>query len=60
MPQRLMHLGVFTVGTGNHVAGWRLPGAGSSNEDIHILSGIARAAERGKLDFVFISDNLAC
>jgi FMN-dependent oxidoreductase (nitrilotriacetate monooxygenase family) len=55
-----MHLGVFAIGTGNHVAGWRLPGAGTSNEDLQIFFEIARAAERGKFDFVFISDNVAC
>ena len=26
-PGRQMHLGVFVLGTGNHIAGWRYPGA---------------------------------
>ncbi len=33
MPQtrRQMHLAVFWLGTGNHIAGWRMPGAFDSN-----------------------------
>ena len=34
MDHRQMHLGVYAVGTGNHIAGWRHPGATSSGEDI--------------------------
>jgi hypothetical protein len=26
-----MHLAVFWLGTGNHIAGWRMPGAFDSN-----------------------------
>ena len=55
-----MHLGVYAAGTGNHVAGWRYPGATRSGEDFAAFRGIAESAERGKLDFVFVGDNLSC
>ncbi|WP_249681536.1 LLM class flavin-dependent oxidoreductase [Roseococcus pinisoli] len=58
-PRRQMHLGVFVMGTGNHPAGWRLPGAGRSNQDLGLLKGIARTAERGKFDLLFVADGLA-
>lgn len=54
-----MHLGVFCMATGNHVAGWRLPGSFTSNEDIAALTHIARVAEAGKLDFIFVADGLS-
>lgn len=59
MAHRQMHLGVYAVGTGNHIAGWRHPGATSSGEDLGAFKMIAAAAERGKLDFVFVGDTLA-
>ena len=55
-----MHLGVFSVGTGNHVAGWRYPGASTSNEDFSAIKRIEQIAERGLLDAVFVADNVAC
>ena len=55
-----MHLGVYAAGTGNHVAGWRYPGASKSGEDFTAFRRIAESAERGRLDFVFVGDNLAC
>jgi alkanesulfonate monooxygenase SsuD/methylene tetrahydromethanopterin reductase-like flavin-dependent oxidoreductase (luciferase family) len=55
-----MHLGVYAVGTGNHVSGWRIPGAAtSSSEDFAIFKTIADSCERGKLDFLFVGDSLA-
>lgn len=56
--KRQMHLGVFWLGTGNHSAGWRMPGASSSNCDWSVAVAGARAAERGKFDLFFISDGL--
>ncbi len=56
--QRQMHLGVFVLGTGNHSAGWRYPGAAVSNLDLAVTQEIARIAERGKFDLLFISDGL--
>jgi FMN-dependent oxidoreductase (nitrilotriacetate monooxygenase family) len=55
-----MHLGVFAIGTGNHIAGWRFPGAGTSSEDFPLIQGIAEAAEQAKFDFIFFADNVAC
>jgi N-acetyl-S-(2-succino)cysteine monooxygenase len=55
---RQMHLGVFVLGTGNHSAGWRYNGAAKSNLDLSVTQEIARIAERGKFDLLFISDGL--
>lgn len=51
--QRQMHLGVFVLGTGNHSAGWRYPGAATSNLDLAVTRGIVHIAERGKFDLLF-------
>src|SRR5258706_2154680 len=56
---RQMNLGVYAVGTGNHVSGWRFPGAATSSEDFAIFKTIAESRERGKLDFLFVGDSLA-
>src|SRR6188508_3600755 len=58
-PGRQMNLGVYAVGTGNHVSGWRFPGAATSSEDFSIFKTIAESCERGKLDFLFVGDSLA-
>ena len=55
---RQMHLGVFVLGTGNHIAGWRQPGAFTTHMDLAPMQEIARIAERGKFDLVFISDSM--
>ncbi len=55
---RQMHLGVFVLGTGNHSAGWRYDSAATSNLDLSVTQEIARIAERGKFDLLFISDGL--
>ena len=54
----MMHLGVFVLGTGNHIAGWRHPGAFDSFQDIAVIQSIARTAERGKFDLLFLGDGL--
>jgi FMN-dependent oxidoreductase (nitrilotriacetate monooxygenase family) len=56
--KRQMHLGVFVLGTGNHSAGWRYPGAATSNNQLPVIQEIARIAERGRFDLLFISDGL--
>ncbi|MBY0337267.1 MAG: LLM class flavin-dependent oxidoreductase [Acetobacteraceae bacterium] len=53
-----MHLGLFVLGTGHHVAGWRMPGAEAGAENFPLIQRIARTAERGKFDFVFFADAL--
>jgi len=55
---RQMHLGVFVLGTGNHIAGWRQPGAFTTHMELSAMQEIARIAERGKFDLVFISDSM--
>lgn len=52
-----LHIGVFVAAAGNHVAGWRVPGAITDAEDFGALLDIARTAEKGKLDFVFFADS---
>src|SRR6185437_6650443 len=56
--KRQMHLGVFVLGTGNHSAGWRYDGAATSNNQLAVIQEIARIAERGKFDLLFVSDGL--
>ncbi|HEX3861709.1 MAG TPA: LLM class flavin-dependent oxidoreductase [Stellaceae bacterium] len=53
---RQMHFGVFVLGTGNHTAGWRYDGAATSHMQLPVMQEIARIAERGKFDLLFISD----
>src|ERR1700710_2503230 len=55
---RQMHLGVFVLGTGNHIAGWRYEGAATSHIQLPVMQEIARIAERGKFALLFISDSL--
>ena len=55
---RQMHLGVFVLGTGNHIAGWRTEGAFAHHLDFGVMREIARIAERGKFDLLFISDSV--
>src|SRR5437016_11743364 len=56
--QRQMHLGVFVLGTGNHIAGWRSEGAFTTHMELPVMQEIARIAERGKFDLLFISDSM--
>ncbi|MGE0697812.1 MAG: LLM class flavin-dependent oxidoreductase [Hyphomicrobiaceae bacterium] len=60
MPQtrRQMHLAVFWLGTGNHIAGWRMPGAFDSNCSWPIAEAGVKIAERGKFDLFFLADSL--
>ncbi len=55
--KRQMHMGVFVLGTGNHQAGWRYEGAATSHVELPVMQEIARIAERGKFDLLFISDS---
>ncbi len=55
----MIHLGVFMLGTGNHTAGWRYPGADKSFQDINVVRRIAETAERGLFDLLFLGDGLA-
>jgi FMN-dependent oxidoreductase (nitrilotriacetate monooxygenase family) len=53
-----MHLGLFILGTGSHIAGWRYAGAMTSFADMPSIVEIGRIAERGKFDLIFMGDNL--
>ncbi len=55
---RQMHLGLFLLGTGSHIAGWRYPGACDSFQDFSAMREIAAIAERGRFDLIFLGDNL--
>jgi FMN-dependent oxidoreductase (nitrilotriacetate monooxygenase family) len=55
---RQMHMGVFVLGTGNHSAGWRYEGAFKTHMELPVMQEIARIAERGKFDLLFISDSM--
>ena len=57
--RRQMHLGVFVLGTGNHMAGWRTDGAFTTHMELPVMHEIARIAEAGKFDLLFISDSMA-
>jgi FMN-dependent oxidoreductase (nitrilotriacetate monooxygenase family) len=54
-----MHLAVFVLGTGNHLAGWRFPGATDNFQDLRVSLRIAQIAERGKFDLLFLGDGLS-
>jgi alkanesulfonate monooxygenase SsuD/methylene tetrahydromethanopterin reductase-like flavin-dependent oxidoreductase (luciferase family) len=56
--KRQMHMGVFVLGTGNHQAGWRMEGAFKTHMELPVMQEIARIAERGKFDLLFISDSM--
>jgi FMN-dependent oxidoreductase (nitrilotriacetate monooxygenase family) len=55
---RQMHLGLFILGTGSHIAGWRYPGAIDSFQRMPDIVEIGRTAERGCFDLLFMGDNL--
>ncbi|MEV0709960.1 NtaA/DmoA family FMN-dependent monooxygenase [Nocardia aurea] len=54
MSDRKLRLGLAAYGTGWDAEAWRLPQATSSGlRDPSVILDVARAAERGKLDYVF-------
>lgn len=60
MGQGKMKLGLFLMGTGHHIASWRhanIPA--KSAESFAFFQEIARIAEKGKLDMLFLSDGLS-
>jgi FMN-dependent oxidoreductase (nitrilotriacetate monooxygenase family) len=55
-PGRL-HLNAFLMGVGHHEAAWRLPEADPfAHVDVAHFQNLARIAERGKLDSLFLAD----
>ena len=59
MAGRSLRLGVFFNHTGHHAASWRHPDAqADAGVNIRHYVEIARTAERGKLDLLFLADQL--
>ncbi|MEW2540938.1 LLM class flavin-dependent oxidoreductase [Micromonospora chalcea] len=57
---RTLHLNAFLMGVGHHEAAWRHPRADPSRlADVRHFQNLARIAERGTLDSVFLADGLA-
>ncbi|MFI6481059.1 LLM class flavin-dependent oxidoreductase [Nonomuraea sp. NPDC050663] len=56
--QGRLHLNAFLMSVGHHEAAWRLPSADPfANTDIAYFQNLARIAERGKLDSLFLADS---
>lgn len=55
---RQIRFGLFLLGTGSHISGWRMPGAIDGFESIAEITAICREAERGLFDLIFMGDNL--
>src|SRR5262245_33318399 len=56
----MMHLGAFVHETGQHVAAWRHPEAyAEPGTNFAQAADVARTAERGKFDLLFLADSAA-
>lgn len=56
----MMHLGLFVLGDGHHIAAWRDPTTDlGANQDIAHYVRIAQIGERGRFDFLFLADTNA-
>ena len=52
-----LHLNAFLMGVGHHEAAWRLPESDPyAHVDVEHYKNLARIAERGKLDSLFLAD----
>jgi len=59
-PRRMMSLGAFVHETGQHVAAWRHPDAFAESGTVFAQTAeVARTAERGKFDLLFLADSAA-
>ena len=57
MPARQMHLNAFLAGVGHHEAAWRHPSTDPRLvDDVRYFQELARTAERGTFDSVFLAD----
>ncbi|MEU7059056.1 LLM class flavin-dependent oxidoreductase [Streptomyces sp. NPDC046197] len=55
---REMHLNAFLTSVGHHQSAWRLPESDPlANTDVEHFRHLARVAERGKLDSLFLADH---
>jgi N-acetyl-S-(2-succino)cysteine monooxygenase len=58
--RRMIHLGAFVHETGQHVAAWRHPGAYAESGTVFAQAvDVAKTAERGKFDLLFLADSAA-
>ncbi|MGE0223461.1 MAG: LLM class flavin-dependent oxidoreductase [Acetobacteraceae bacterium] len=58
--RRMMSLGAFVHETGQHVAAWRHPEAFAESGTVFAQAAeVARTAERGKFDLLFLADSAA-
>ncbi|MEU8181214.1 LLM class flavin-dependent oxidoreductase [Micromonospora sp. NPDC049047] len=54
----MLHLNAFLMGVGHHEAAWRLPESDPfAQTDVGHFTRLARIAERGKLDSLFLADS---
>ncbi|MEJ3750870.1 LLM class flavin-dependent oxidoreductase [Actinomycetes bacterium KLBMP 9797] len=54
----MLHLNAFLMGVGHHEAAWRLPESDPfAHVDVAHFQRLARIAERGKLDSLFLADS---
>ncbi|WP_155384735.1 LLM class flavin-dependent oxidoreductase [Catellatospora paridis] len=54
----MLHLNAFLMGVGHHEAAWRLPESDPfAQTDVEHFKHLARIAERGKLDSLFLADS---
>jgi FMN-dependent oxidoreductase (nitrilotriacetate monooxygenase family) len=59
-PPRMLHLGLWMLTTGHHIASWRHPASNpSAILNLDFYREAARIAEAGKFDMVFFEDTLA-
>ena len=59
-PRSTLHLNAFLMSTGHHEASWRLPESDPrANTDIEHFKALARIAERGTFDSLFLADSPA-
>lgn len=57
--RRQMKIGLYATSTGGHVAGWRHPEAyADSGANVDRVAEMARLAEKGRLDYLFLADSL--
>ena len=57
---RQIRLGAFIMATGHHIAAWRHPDAqADAGHNIDHYRELAKTAERGKFDLVFVADSPA-
>jgi FMN-dependent oxidoreductase (nitrilotriacetate monooxygenase family) len=58
MTDRKLRLGAFLQATGHHVSAWLHPEANSNaGHDLNHYKDLARTAERGKFDLIFVADS---